>query len=540
MKLKIILIIALFLFSIQLVVVSQQFPREWIMTLQAAVTKYYGDYTDDRFQSGGSISIKHLFKSLDKHNALYFDLTLSVYELDYKTTSDMMKYFKDSPEIKIGEVNRTLVAPLQFQLLWRSLVGPNGELFLGGGLELGYFQPYNHSGYPLPKVDDYGKWFFGIPLTAQFEYVLSDQLALNFHSTLHFTFNDYLDGTSAGTGSDAYLTAGLGFSYSFPAPDRDSDYDGLTNREEREIYRTNPDDPDTDHDALSDKDEVIMHTNPLNPDSDGDGVCDGDEVYKYHSNPLEVDTDSDGLTDGEEVTLGTSLWRTDTDGDNLNDQIEIARGTDPLNRDTDGDGLPDGLEANSSPLIRDTDGDGLPDSMESAYSLRPYDEDFDKDGLFDWQEIQLGTDPMKADTDNDGVRDYVEVYGLLTDPRNPDTDKDGIPDGIDPEPTGKGMYTQKNVSLTFENIFRHERAVDETSKGLITMLHLIRSASPGHVREIDIAVYGESTEEASLRRDNLGAYLDKMTQYWAAPLLSIYSEVKSKGFPHAKLTYVIK
>lgn len=65
----------------------------------------------------------------------------------------------------------------------------------------------------------------------------------------------------------------------------DSDHDGLTDAQEK-IYGTDPNNPDTDGDGLSDGDEVLIwHTNPLNPDSDGDGYSDGTEVRSGY-NPL--------------------------------------------------------------------------------------------------------------------------------------------------------------------------------------------------------------------------------------------------------------
>jgi hypothetical protein len=58
----------------------------------------------------------------------------------------------------------------------------------------------------------------------------------------------------------------------------DSDYDGLTDEEER-MYGTNPNEVDTDKDGLTDRDEVkVFETDPNNPDTDGDGFKDGDEV----------------------------------------------------------------------------------------------------------------------------------------------------------------------------------------------------------------------------------------------------------------------
>jgi hypothetical protein len=60
---------------------------------------------------------------------------------------------------------------------------------------------------------------------------------------------------------------------------------------------SNPTNPDSDSDGLSDLIEVRdTRTSPLNNDSDDDGVPDGDEDY-----------DGDGLAAIDEVSLGTSL-----------------------------------------------------------------------------------------------------------------------------------------------------------------------------------------------------------------------------------------
>lgn len=58
----------------------------------------------------------------------------------------------------------------------------------------------------------------------------------------------------------------------------DTDKDGLDNATEDE-YGTDPKSYDTDHDGLTDREEIIVYlTDPLNPDTDGDGYSDGDEV----------------------------------------------------------------------------------------------------------------------------------------------------------------------------------------------------------------------------------------------------------------------
>src|SRR5262249_51696376 len=50
---------------------------------------------------------------------------------------------------------------------------------------------------------------------------------------------------------------------------------------------------DTDADGLSDLQEAFLATNPTNPDTDHDQLSDGDEVFVYHTNPSNSDSDYD-------------------------------------------------------------------------------------------------------------------------------------------------------------------------------------------------------------------------------------------------------
>jgi len=256
----------------------------------------------------------------------------------------------------------------------------------------------------------------------------------------------------------------------------DSDGDGIPNRLEESgwrtatglVYITNPDDPDTDGDGLSDGAEAGPNTSspdaqpvyagisdPTSMDSDGDGAGDRAEVLGgmttsgivIRTEPMNPDTDGDGLTDGEELgRIFTSNGATtfdlvsdprtvDSDGDGIDDKAELygwARGrgstyrTQPLNSDSDGDGLEDGDEAGL--VERRPEGRAVP----AAFS-NPLVPDTDGDGLSDLGEADLSLDAFKADTDGDGLDDYVETEVLGTAPDVADTDSDGFPDGFEVE-----------------------------------------------------------------------------------------------------------
>ena len=148
---------------------------------------------------------------------------------------------------------------------------------------------------------------------------------------------------------------------------------------------TDPDDPDSDNDGLTDGEEDankngcvdLGETDPNDPDSDDDGVLDGPEVEGCNpTDPLDPDSDDDGLTDGQEDSNGngcqdpgeTNPNDPDSDDDGLNDGIEVLVGTDPLDPDSDNDGIPDGQDVDwLQGLI-----DDLPPSAHSrATAIRP-------------------------------------------------------------------------------------------------------------------------------------------------------------------------
>lgn len=96
---------------------------------------------------------------------------------------------------------------------------------------------------------------------------------------------------------------------------------------------------DGDNDGLTNLEEFKYKTDPNNPDTDGDGVSDGQEVKEgsnpHGKGPLQVfdvtknDADGDGLDLAHEKLFGTDPNNPDTDGDGFSDYREISRGYDP-------------------------------------------------------------------------------------------------------------------------------------------------------------------------------------------------------------------
>lgn len=122
----------------------------------------------------------------------------------------------------------------------------------------------------------------------------------------------------------------------------DTDSDGLSDAFEV-YFGTDLTNADTDGDNLNDYFELfVISTNPLLADTDnngitddledidGDGLNNAEEVH-HSTNALFYDTDHDSLSDYDEINIyRTDPLCADTDGDGVTDGDEIAIGTDPL------------------------------------------------------------------------------------------------------------------------------------------------------------------------------------------------------------------
>ena len=161
-------------------------------------------------------------------------------------------------------------------------------------------------------------------------------------------------------------------------------------------------------------------TDPKNPDSDGDGVTDRQEKTDG-TNPL--DNCSFVLTH-QTLTPNTAWNNADCDGDGVKNSAEKTDGTDPLDNcsfmlthQT--------LTPNTAWNNGDCDGDGIKNTTEIIDGTNPLDP---CSFILASQTLTPSTAWNNADCDNDGVKNGQEIVDG-TDPKNPDSDGDGVTDG---------------------------------------------------------------------------------------------------------------
>lgn len=241
------------------------------------------------------------------------------------------------------------------------------------------------------------------------------------------------------------------------ALDLDSDDDGLPDAEEG-LVDTDGDgipnyrDFDSDDDGVQDADDNCpLDQNEDQADLDGDGVgdlCDDDRdgdgisnarELEWNTDPDNPDTDGDLITDGQEWGLGQAPQNTDgdqvpdvldldSDDDNVPDSEEAGDSdlaTPPI--DSDSDGIPDFIDA-------DSDNDGITDGFDNCRTVfNPDQIDADENGIGDT------CDPDVADEDEDGIADLVDNCPSTPNMDQTDSDGDDLGDVCDDDRDGDGV-----------------------------------------------------------------------------------------------------
>jgi outer membrane protein assembly factor BamB len=184
----------------------------------------------------------------------------------------------------------------------------------------------------------------------------------------------------------------------------DMDLDGLPDWWERYFGKNIDPASDTDNDQLTAAKEFKNSTDPFNPDTDNDGLSDGLEVISYLSSPIAADSDKDGLNDADEVNIHhTNPSLVDTDGDSIKDALEVAAGLDPLD---------------VSDAEKDKDNDGYSNRHEVLSSTNPSDAtSFPK--VTDWAMLQGNSkhnsyQPLMLKSENFALRWATTVKGSAT------------------------------------------------------------------------------------------------------------------------------
>ena len=408
------------------------------VTLHAGGSKYFGEFTDE---SVGPVTGLRLQYAL----LPYLDLGIGGEAGRLLYTRRHRRNMGGTYEYQFGDANLVdrstdiAVAEAWLRLNLFPAHAFNAWVLAGAGMSV--FRPEDYrsgdAAHPGPETLQ----ALSIPLGAGFEWYISRSISLQLGAVGHLVMSGELDAFDSGylvedlhrsqglpsnpgrekTANDTWLSVSLGISW-YLFEDRDIDGDALSNDAERDAG-TNPYDPDSDGDGLTDFEEVRIHlTDPQLRDTDGDVLSDFVEVSRYRTDPLQADSDGDGLSDREELLeYQTDPLAKDTEGDGLIDAEEKRMGSDPKKVDTDGDGLYDGEEVavhGTSPVLPDSDGEGISDYDEvKLHGTDPTTADSDGDGLTDYEEIRLfRTDALKADTDGDGVSDYDELRRHGTDP----------------------------------------------------------------------------------------------------------------------------
>lgn len=191
----------------------------------AGGNKYYGNYTDSRFDFQGEAFIRwNIFDWLSLHAAYNGGV------LGWKTTDQMIANENalfpggaGSDGSPVGSINHTRVGGWDLMASYNVFPEETFVPYVIAGVEALNFEPDNASPLPLKgnAAAAYNKNVIGGAAGVGFEMYISPKITFNGKGLIHLTGTDWIDDYSNPTNSrqDAYLTMGLGFSYYIFAPD---------------------------------------------------------------------------------------------------------------------------------------------------------------------------------------------------------------------------------------------------------------------------------------------------------------------------------
>jgi MYXO-CTERM domain-containing protein len=194
-------------------------------------------------------------------------------------------------------------------------------------------------------------------------------------------------------------------------------------------------DIDEDGDLLLDSVEVSIGTNPYDPDSDHDGISDNIEVRPNGGGtPAKIDTDGDGKIDALD---------TDSDNDGV---LDVTESTDDLDGDQIGnwrDADDDGDTILTAKEISDADADRV---ANAKYNGVTKPNDIDADGMPNYYDTDADGDSKPdmiegdGDGDCDGIVNYLDAddkHPLLCDGGLPTKDAGTDAGGVVPTDAGQ-------------------------------------------------------------------------------------------------------
>ena len=291
----------------------------------------------------------------------------------------------------------------------------------------------------------------------------------------------------------------------------DTDGDQLSDGIESSLFGTRTDLVDSDHDGLSDFDEVLRSGHPLSgttksqsrvlkliaslnldttEDQDQDQLSDGFEKQLLGSDSSNPDTDGDLLTDFQEVLYGSNLFRGTKAHTETTLELVVALLVDTT-EDEDKDGLSSGFESvwfGLNPVLPDSDQDGLSDFEEVLNRMNGLSDPAHFSSTTTLDLFAAFTLDTTGDADGDSLTDGAESGLFFTSITHADTDMDGLVDFRELILQGNPFYDlQKLRQRTLELLanFRLDTTVDRDQDGLSDGVEMYITFTDIHLVDTD-------------------------------------------------------